>query len=318
MSLIQRKESLTGQLKPGQVILDIESTGLDPSSKIYLVGLLEADKPTIKEGKEKGLCQDQPSLLFRQILALPEDDSSEKDLLEVLLDQMKDKTILTYNGEAFDLPLIKKRANLYGLALPPYQSIDFYPGLRKRKKFYPFPSLKLESLEEAAGIQRVDQLTGAQVAGAASLVGENPEVRDRVLLHNQEDVLNLHALLPFFKGLQEKETFWIKKEKPVRILGAKWKKDFLYLDLSSQEDLYIHYPSRLGRLDLEGRKGQASLPIKKARAQGQDLAVTLSPTGRKDKSPYQIKAPLLVLADPKRFYIENICSFMEDLLGMIK
>lgn len=292
-------------LAPSELILDIETTGLSAASQLFLAGFIRRT--------EKG------DLLLTQLYVDPHDKEAEKDLLLALREELEGQHLLTYNGLHFDLPFLQKRAAYWKVPFPSLVGQDLYLDLRKKKKFFSFPDLKLESLEQAAGIPRTDQLTGAQVAKNAWLIQENAQVRDRLLLHNREDLVNLLRLRPFLAALQEETCLTVKLDRPylLEIEEAHIHKDFMVVTLKAPDPVYAHLSSQFGQLDLEGDQGRASLPIHRGQIGGQRLVMAVSPSFAGDLSSHQLKAPLLVLMDEERIYLDNLKSLLQDLAQLL-
>lgn len=125
----------------------------------------------------------------------------ERLLLEQALPVLNNKTILSYNGEAFDLPFLEARAAVHGIQMPDWLSRDYYAFLRKHRHFFRFPNLKLQTLQASAGIKRTDTLSGATIAALAKKLPD-PATAESILEHNADDVRGTTALLPFFTALE--------------------------------------------------------------------------------------------------------------------
>lgn len=179
-------------LKPG--VIDIETTGLDPGrSRFVLGGLVTPDA----RGKS-----------FYQILA--ESKEEEIPLIRSFLSELKDLDVLiSYNGDHFDLPFLYKRLRLNRIPteeLPFYQSLDLYRILDRYSNFRKIlPNLKQKTVEEFLGLwaNRTDEISGADsvVLYHEYLRTGDPAIRDIILLHNKDDILQLSRLIKVFEKL---------------------------------------------------------------------------------------------------------------------
>ncbi|MBR0399420.1 MAG: ribonuclease H-like domain-containing protein [Mogibacterium sp.] len=169
-------------------VLDIESTGLDPSRcKAVLAGLLT---PT-----DNGV---------RVTQFLAENHYEEDRVLNATMEFLEEEDIdylITFNGQAFDIPFLnsrlertfdKRRISLYGFDL--YRFLQKCTDLRSR-----LPSMSQKSLEQHFGIisDRNDTISGRESVAMFdeySLTG-NSTLEKIILTHNREDVLHLHRLM---------------------------------------------------------------------------------------------------------------------------
>jgi uncharacterized protein YprB with RNaseH-like and TPR domain len=116
----------------GLVFLDIETTGLSGAdSPLFLIGLLRT-----MEGK----------LQSTQLLA--REPAEEAAALYELLSYIDSSTVvLTFNGDSFDIPYIKRRMSYCDIILPEIKSIDLLKPARMRYK-EKLASCSLQSLEK--------------------------------------------------------------------------------------------------------------------------------------------------------------------------
>ena len=179
-------------------ILDIEATGLDPSTcKVCLVALLVQ--------KENGI-------RITQFLA--ENHYEENRVLDAVMRFLKDEGIrllITFNGQAYDIPFINRRLEMnFSDAHIDLFNFDLYRFLRKGTDLKSRAgSMSQKSIENYYGIysDRKDTITGREsvsLFNEYSLTG-NPIIEKVILTHNREDVLQLHRLM--FLSLDEPEDF---------------------------------------------------------------------------------------------------------------
>ena len=158
-------------------VIDIETTGLSPGRDfIYLIGVL-----TEEEGEG----------VITQFLA--ENRSDEKALLQAFEAFISDyDLLLNYNGRAFDIPFINKRAKKHGtgLDLDTRLSLDYLRIFRESYIKEMLPDLKLKTVEKLAGVFRNDVFSGKECIDLYkkfSAKGDRTAGR-QVLLHNYEDL----------------------------------------------------------------------------------------------------------------------------------
>ncbi len=168
-------------------IFDIETTGLYPgSSRTILGGLL------------------LPGEDGSQILQyFAEDNRSEKELLLSYSSALSSCDVLiSYNGNGFDLPFLKHRFEKYKipLDLDISQSFDLYRALHHYSKMREIlPNLKQKTIEAYLGLspEREDEISGGEsvVLYEEYLRTGSPGVREKILLHNRDDLIQLSAIL---------------------------------------------------------------------------------------------------------------------------
>lgn len=174
-------------------VFDIETTGLSPQDSSFILGGLLTPHP---EG-----------LKVQQYFA--ESKEEEAHLLSEYLNQMSHVDVLfSYNGDSFDLPFLKARLRHHDSCqdltssncLPLQQSFDLYKVIHRYSVFRKFlPNLKQKTIEAFMGFwsQRADEISGAESVDLyyKYLGSKDSLIRDTILLHNLDDVLQLSRLL---------------------------------------------------------------------------------------------------------------------------
>ena len=164
------------------VFLDTETTGLagGTGTVAFLVGTgrVEGDAFVVRQ---YGL-RDYPD---------------ESALLHALAEDLGDLPLVTFNGRAFDWPLLSMRFTLHRLGAVERGHLDLLPQAR-RLWAGSLPSHSLATLERhVIGLERKDDLPGAEIpdawfrylrTGAAGAVA-------RAFRHNETDVVSMLALL---------------------------------------------------------------------------------------------------------------------------
>lgn len=164
-------------------VLDIETTGLNPRRNQFVLGGLL----TIEDNQLK----------VEQFFA--EEPQQEQETLQAFLSAVeKTDFLLTYNGRHFDIPFIKSRAQGAAEYLP--FNLDLYLAVRSHSPIRKFlPNLKQKTVENFMGLwdSRKDEISGKESVDLyyQYVAEKSPSVKQRILLHNHDDVLQLYRLL---------------------------------------------------------------------------------------------------------------------------
>lgn len=174
-------------------VFDIETTGLDPRNCQVIMGAL--------------LTRVDGGLRVRQYFT--EDEGEEEELLLIykkVLDELD--VLVSYNGNGFDFPFLKYRLKRHGLdaSFDSILSLDMFPVLNKHSKLRQIiPNLKQKTVEEYMGLRdsRDDVIDGGQSVELffRYLEYKSEGLRDTMLLHNRDDVLQLSRILWIFDML---------------------------------------------------------------------------------------------------------------------
>lgn len=173
------------------VILDIETTGLSRKKDLIItIGLLY-----VEDG----------AIVMEQYFA--ESLMDEVNLIEKFLEKIKSfDTVLTYNGDSFDIPFIREKINFYGLEDFDVNQIDLYKTVRKYKDILGLQKINQKEVEKYLHIDRRENLKGSDVA----LLYKNFLLKgvssEEIILHNKWDLINLHKILKIEKVIADKMT----------------------------------------------------------------------------------------------------------------
>ena len=170
------------------LFFDIETTGLSArSAGLYLIGMLTyTDKN------------------WTLLQFFCEDVADEPAVLQALFDLLRTKkTLISYNGDGFDIPFLRHMVEQYGLpySFDTVESFDLFKKFRPLKRLLNLPDLKLKSCERFLGIDREDRFTGGELIEVYFEWQKTkaPALLDTLLLHNAEDIANLPNLLPLLR-----------------------------------------------------------------------------------------------------------------------
>lgn len=170
------------------LFFDIETTGLSArSAGLYLIGLL-----TYTDKK------------WTLLQFFCEDVADEPAVLQAFFDLLRTKkTLISYNGDGFDIPFLRHMLEQYGLpySFDAVESFDLFKKFRPLKRLLNLPDLKLKSCERFLGIDREDRFTGGELIEVYFEWQKTkaPALLDTLLLHNAEDIANLPNLLPLLR-----------------------------------------------------------------------------------------------------------------------
>lgn len=171
-------------------VFDIETTGLNPSSaRLILSGIISVS------GEKAD---------FTQLLAenIADEEMIIRETCRILSDS---DVVVTYNGRHFDMPFLRKRASKYSIDVPAkydfdlYQLVSGYSSLRDM-----LPGLRQKDVEAFMGISdvREDAISGYESVKLFEryLNSGSFALRDKILLHNSDDIRQLYMLLPVIRS----------------------------------------------------------------------------------------------------------------------
>ncbi len=173
-------------LSQDMLLLDIETTGLSAARAfIYCIGY--------------SCLSDTDTNNINIQLFFAENPEQEPELLTALAELLEThKTIVTFNGNTFDLPFLKKRYSAHNMAQPfsDIQSVDLYQEACRLKLLIQLPDYKQKSIETFLGCFREDPYTGKELIAQYLLYIKEPseELLHNLLLHNEEDVRGMYDL----------------------------------------------------------------------------------------------------------------------------
>lgn len=176
---------LPPDVAPDKILFfDIETTGFSRRyDSVYLMGYFywEGRRPIVEQH-------------------LVSSTAEEIGLLENFVQKSEDFDLLmTYNGDAFDIPFVRERLRQMRIAgsLTDIRSMDLYKLYRPYASFFGWESCKLKSLERFLGLDRQDTMDGGELIEVFYEYSrsDDPGLEKMLLLHNYEDILNLPQLL---------------------------------------------------------------------------------------------------------------------------
>lgn len=205
-------------IKKDECILDIETTGLDPTKdSLVVLGLIYFYKD---------------NFYIDQYFA--KNDNEEFKLLKIYKKKIKDKKLITYNGDIFDLPFLNIR--LINNNLDPVfpDNKDIYKIIKSKRKLMEFESMKLSNIEKRFGIERNDPSRYKVISKL------NNEIENRnnpwpILIHNKNDLIATETISNIEELINDKLSFKINNYK-VYLDKAYINKDIANFEFKSNID----------------------------------------------------------------------------------
>lgn len=159
---------------------DIETTGLSAGrSMIYMIGMAYYKN----EGYE--IVQLFANQAVDEALVI-------REFLSILRQY---QVTVSFNGDQFDMPFIRKRMQYLELDedMGEWESLDIYKIVRKHEKHLHLENGKQKTVEAFLGMNRQDKYSGGELIDVYRkyLITREQALYDCLLLHNFEDVLGL-------------------------------------------------------------------------------------------------------------------------------
>lgn len=205
-------------IKKDECILDIETTGLDPSKdSLVVLGLIYFYKD---------------DFYIDQYFA--KNDNEEFKLLKIYKEKIKDKKLITYNGDIFDLPFLNIRLINNNLDTVFPDNKDIYKIIKSKRKLMEFESMKLSNIEKRFGIERNDPSRYKVISKL------NNEIENRnnpwpILIHNKNDLIATETISNIEELINGKLSFKINNYK-VYLDKAYINKDIANFEFKSNID----------------------------------------------------------------------------------
>ncbi len=236
------------------LFLDIETTGfLSSGSSIYLIGCA-----FYHEG----------NWIIRQWFAQTPEEEAE--LVKAFLSFAESYSYLIhYNGNTFDIPFIKHKAQKYGLpcTIENMQGLDIYRRITPYKNFLKLPNCKLKTIECFLGINREDAFNGGELIQVYTdyISSHDFNLYHTLMLHNSDDMKGMLEILPIL-------SFYDLFNCPVRaqkvqanyyndIHGVPRKELILILQLPSPLPVPVSFMGKGCHFKGEGAEGTLIIPI---------------------------------------------------------
>jgi hypothetical protein len=183
LSLLSRDRSFEDRDLSTALFLDLETTGLSGGVGVvpFLVGL--------------GFYKDEKFHILQFFLGDPADEESLIQELSLFFSKMNFRSVVSFNGKGFDLPLLETRFILHSLplSLSGLPHLDFLFSARSLWS-HKQESCRLYHLaREILGAEREEDIPSAEIPFRyfQYLRSGDFSLMEPVLYHNQEDILSL-------------------------------------------------------------------------------------------------------------------------------
>ena len=181
------------------ILLDIETTGLSPEyAAVFMIG-----------------CGYYENQCFHTIhwLADAYDIKNEQDVLAnfttwflTQISKHSDLKLVTYNGQQFDLPFLKKRFEQCHLMCPldesnHFHSMDYFRTISKTKHLWPLKNTKLHTIADWLGYHSSKTPSGRQLIKTyhSYIKTKDPALLNLLFLHNIDDLEALSTVISIDK-----------------------------------------------------------------------------------------------------------------------
>jgi len=200
------------------LFFDLETTGLGSSEQVYPF-LIGAAQPSNAGTELHTWFADTPA--------------GEEAILAQFVQMASGRVLVSFNGKSFDLPLVIRRCEKYGIRhdLARALHIDLFHTIRR---IFPEKPARLTDAEtRLLQFSRSDDISGAQIAQAyfEYLRFGKSDLRTAILRHNECDVLSLVSLLgrvsAAFEAARSGSRSWAYKIHRDKSASLKQKKQLL-------------------------------------------------------------------------------------------
>lgn len=287
-------------LNKNELVLDIETTGLDPNyDSLVLLGLIYYD-------------YEKKKFYIDQYFAI--NDKEEKRLLNIYLKIASDRKLISYNGEIFDLPFLNIRLSKNNMDNIFPENKDIYKLIKSKRKLIRFESMKLVDIEKKIGIQRSDPSRYKVV----SKLSEDIKNRDKpwpIIIHNKNDLISTEKLANVEDIIRKKLSKNYKNFK-ISLDYAYIKKDMAYINLYSNKKLPDSFFTESNYLiKIKDNEIKLNIMVIYGKlAKNISGYVTINNFKLENKSDYIINEHLISIKEDRIFNCENILNIGIEIL----
>lgn len=164
------------------LFVDIETTGFTAkTSALYMIGCIVYETE------------------WKIIQLMSENPTQQAQILQAFLSLLQGKkTIITYNGDNFDIPYLKNKCKQFGLQSPldGLTSIDLYKCISPFKKLLGLENCKQKTVEQFLDIERDDKFHGGELISIYNdyCATKSSYAYNVLLLHNADDMRGMMRL----------------------------------------------------------------------------------------------------------------------------
>lgn len=292
------------------VFFDIETTGLSREyNYIYLIGLVTYD---LDSG-------------FSMLQLLIDDKHDEEKLVLSFKDEVSNKTLITYNGDSFDIPFINSKLVKYGHKPLDNSSFDIMKYTKANKYYLSLENHKLKVLENHLGINRDDIYSGKDCIQFYKDYqnSKDDEMLNRILKHNHDDIYSMPKLLSVIPLVESRKKIKVK-DTLISIDDISLDNDMVNVNgkvlesKSIDQSLYHNYYN----IRIENNKFRISIETNQAMVRDNvmcnyiDKEIFGLSNKINDMSSYSIPPNLMLLYVDKSPVIENIKIILYEILNL--
>lgn len=294
-----KKRIQTDNLNENDLVLDIETTGLDFNiDKLVLLGLVK------KENNKTYIHQ-----------YFAENDKEEIRLLNIYTREIVNKKLITFNGDIFDIRFLNSRL-IYHKLFPvfPDNNLDIYKIIKWNSKFFAYESMKLVDIEKLIGIERNDPSRYKVISKLTDelTIRENPYP---ILKHNENDLIATAALSRIEDIYREKLSINTKLGQ-IHLYNANINKDignFEFLTNNSIDDLYVAENNY--QLIIQDNTIRLNIHVLYGRFDEFTTGfVTINNFGIKNISKIDINENLLIVREENLYNYKNLLNLCKKII----
>ena len=293
-----KKRYFPENLNKDEIILDIETTGLDQlRDNLVLLGFI------VFEGEKSYIIQ-----------YFAEDNFEEERLLKIYLKMTADKTIITYNGDKFDIPFLNIRLDKYGLEPIFPATKDIYKTISSHRKYFTFESMRLMDMEKHIGIFRNDPSRYKVISKLTEDITKRDKPRP-IMIHNENDLIATEKLANindyFIRELSINLDEYIINLKSIRINN-----DICQINLESSKTLTESYfSSNNYELRTSSNTIEINIQILYGRFDEKNTGfVTLNTFNLENESLMTVDTNLLIIRENYLYNYKNILNLSKKII----
>ena len=292
----------TEYLNDDQIVLDIETTGVDRiNCYIQVVGLLS-------NASEDNFIQIGITTLEEEFY-----------LLEKLAKMIHNKSLITFNGINFDLPFIFSRMNHHGIDIPVItEHFDIYRFLIDNRFYTKLNVYGLQALEQ---FQNIDRFEKFELEKDKTFYKDvQPSLYADLLLHNKYDVVNTEKTMSFVDYINANKQFTLSLNNEsirIELSDIRLNKDILKISLASSHSKKLRFENPYHMLDWS----HDEIKILARVTEGYLDEITLgyvyiqkSYPIIEDTSEYELREDLLVIYHNKYLELNNIINLCKKII----
>lgn len=225
-----------------------------------------------------------------------------------------DKTIITYNGDKFDIPFLNIRLDKYGLEPIFPATKDIYKTISSHRKYFTFESMRLMDMEKHIGIFRNDPSRYKVISKLTEDITKRDKPRP-IMIHNENDLIATEKLANindyFIRELSINLDEYIINLKSIRINN-----DICQINLESSKTLTESYfSSNNYELRTSSNTIEINIQILYGRFDEKNTGfVTLNTFNLENESLMTVDTNLLIIRENYLYNYKNILNLSKKII----